>query len=158
MKGEILAHFLWPCQVVAGSCPVSPAGSHGAPFHASAVHPHLIILRQPARRDRGVYPSRHPTGSPQMFSKKTETSNFITNIRVSWIPGEGHTGVHRNLICRYQHANKGEVSALPTVVVFAFLESLLCTSLCLSLSIILVSQIHSELQRVSELLEFSEHH
>lgn len=51
-----------------------------------------------------------------------------------------------------QRTSQGEVCALPTtVVVFAFLESSLCTFLCLSHPITLVSKVYSVLRGVSEL-------
>ena len=85
---------------------------------------------------------------PQMFSKKTETSHFVTNTQRCVFLGYGEKGItsfNRNLTSGYQHTKKGEVSTLPTVVVLLFWKVCFCTSSCFGPSVIFLSKIYSEL-------------
>lgn len=78
---------------------------------------------------RGITPLSHLS----MFSKETETANTITNVqRLAFLgyPGTGSTSLNQNLMISHQHANNGEVSALPTPLWFLLFWKVYCVHPC----------------------------
>lgn len=74
-----------------------------------------------------------PLSHLSMFSKETKTANTIANVqRLAFLgsPGTGSGSLNRNLMISHQHANKGEVSALPTPLWFLLFWKVYCVQPC----------------------------